>query len=178
MPGSCALVFPPRPSIRFLTPSLRFNHHALISCLPAERSWSRVAEGGGPGRAARGIASFFHRPPYPVSTSLHIAAIRGVNGSIARCDDPPERYRAPVARRSCAGTGQDFPSFLRIHPPTKSALPPRDLPPPPGRSSPGFTLRNSHELRRRAAKLARPFRPHPQLDRRQSSSLGVGWSLM
>ena len=50
-------------------------------------------------------------------------------------------------------------------------LTPANLPPPPGRSSTGFALRNSHELRRQAAKLARPFRPHPELDRRKGSRL-------
>src|SRR6185437_10676452 len=66
----------------------------------------------------------------------------------------------------CAAERRRFPFLVSIHPDPIS-LTPANLPPPPGRSSTGFTLRNSHELGRRAAKLARPFRPHPELDRSQ-----------
>ena len=62
--------------------------------------------------------------------------------------------------RPRAGDDRAIP-LPRCYHPDQFSLTPANLPPPPGRSSTGFTLRNSHELRRQAAKLARPFRPQP-----------------
>ena len=90
---------------------------------------------------------------------------------------PPFRFCFPshdtaVACWRIVPAGQaDFPSALPFYTPTKSALLPRTYRRRRAGQAAGFALRNSHELRRQAAKLARPFRPHPELDRRKGSRL-------